>query len=153
MLEAAGVALPIQVVDVSDGAAGARLWIVLGRLPQGDDPLGVVIGQRAQQHSVDDAEERRGGADAKSEGENGDRDERGAGRQRAKGDSNVLKIGIHGSLRGKGRALRRRSSKRRIGQGTRGEARGRAVLAVRLRAASSRRRSPPPRKLRVVFHR
>ena len=44
-------------------------------LKQPDDPIGIRVGKRPQQHAVDDAEDRRGGADAEAEREDGDEGE------------------------------------------------------------------------------
>ncbi len=37
-----------------------------------DDPIGIGVGQRPEQHAEDDAEDRRGGADAEPERQDGD---------------------------------------------------------------------------------
>src|SRR5207245_4568458 len=83
---AAHLRLQIEVVGRRDPAPG-----VLGN--GAIDALqlaGVGIGQRAQQHFIDDAERRRVGADAESERHDGNEDEAGRATQRPEGESKIV---------------------------------------------------------------
>jgi len=59
------------------------------------DPVGVRIGQRTQQHAVDDAEDRGVGANAEAEREDERHRKPGHARQAAQGDADVVE---HGGL-------------------------------------------------------
>ena len=71
-LERGVLALPIEEVPA---AVHVAITVHLG--PDHDDAVGLVVGQRGQQRSVNDAEDGGVGANAEREGENGDRREAG----------------------------------------------------------------------------
>ena len=73
-----------------------RLRIGLGDL---NDTIGIVIRERLQEDAVDDAEDRRVGADTEAEGEDDDRCESGGFGEAANGETQILQQGTHDYLR------------------------------------------------------
>ena len=63
--------------------------------PNEDQSLGRRVGKRPQQHRLDDAVNRRRGADGESQGENGDGGERGRSTQQTCGDAKIGEEGHH----------------------------------------------------------
>ena len=77
------------------GEADARELLRLVRRAQPDEAIGLAIGERAQEHRVDDAEERHVGADAERQAEHGHQREPGRLEQLA---GSVAKLGSHHDL-------------------------------------------------------
>jgi hypothetical protein len=63
-------------------------------VPENREPIGCAIGQRLQQHAVDEREQRRAGADAEGQRGHGEREHALAARERADGEADVLKHSI-----------------------------------------------------------
>ncbi|HVL69518.1 MAG TPA: hypothetical protein VM364_19830 [Vicinamibacterales bacterium] len=90
-LEGVCLLLPVQIVHVRDAAGHPpRARIVARGLPQRDEPVRLLVGQRLQQHAMDDAEERRRGADAEGKGQDGDDRETASRQERACRDAEVV---------------------------------------------------------------
>ena len=77
---------PVLVVRVSDG----HLINLRARLPQVDEPLGFGVGQRLEQHRIDDAEDGRRRADAERQRQHRDEGEAGVPEQHARAVAQVL---------------------------------------------------------------
>ena len=90
--EGFGLALPVEEVEIADG----RLVLAGVFFVDGDELAGVRVGQRIQEHAVDDGEQSGVRADAEGEGEDGDEGERGRLEKHAEGEAKVLKQGDHG---------------------------------------------------------
>src|SRR5262249_17987809 len=86
-------ALRPQVLEVRIGKVQPISFA--GLLPDPHQLLGAVIRQRAQQHTIHDAEDRRSRADAQRQGEHGDQAESRAAAQNAQAIANVLKQSAH----------------------------------------------------------
>ncbi len=81
------VLLPVEKVWIGDRAV-LKVWLAL---VQHDELLGMRIGKRIEQDTVDHRKERSVRADAERERQDGDRREAGAFAQRANGESNILR--------------------------------------------------------------
>ena len=78
------------------GTLHLHLRIGLGDL---NDAVGIVIGKRLQEDAVDDAEDRRVGADTEAEGQDDDRRESGGLGEATNGETQILQQGAHDYLR------------------------------------------------------
>ena len=85
--------LVAHVLEVRDGEAHLRH--LLGPFGQEHQPVGLVVGQRAQQDRVDHAEDRGVGADAQGQGQDGHGGESGTPRQHPSPVTDVLPPGFH----------------------------------------------------------
>jgi hypothetical protein len=92
--------LPVKEVGIADGGAvHAGILLV-----DGDEPAGIWVGQRIEDDSVDDGEERGIGADAEGQGEDGDGGEAGGFEEHAQGVTQVLEKNGHCGPREEGRS-------------------------------------------------
>ena len=76
--------------------------------PEVHDPIRLAITERTQQHAVDDGEDRRRGADAESEREDGDGGETGSSSEHPQRVAQILKDGAHQPFISTGTASRLR---------------------------------------------
>ena len=97
LLAAAVAVLTILAVATATTARAATLFT---DLPEVNDSVGVGIGQRTQQHTVDDAVDRRCGPDPEREGEDGHREE---GRRPQEGAGHVANVSSERFHKGKPR--------------------------------------------------
>src|ERR1700741_2009885 len=80
--------LGAEVEEIGIGEAHAIAGGVL--FPEADNLPGIFVGQRAEENTVNDTEDGGGGADAESEGKNGDGGEGGRFFKEAEGEARVL---------------------------------------------------------------
>src|SRR6185436_3939577 len=87
--------LPVEVIGGRDGEAAPTLGEVV--LPGHHDPVGVGVRQGLQEDRVDDAEDRRVGADAKTQGQDGYGGEPRILDEQTESVAQVLPEGFHGT--------------------------------------------------------
>ena len=95
------------------------------RVPQRDEPIGIGVRQRPQQHGIDDREDGRARADAEREHEDGDGGESGTQPKLTHGEAN--------------RAARDSDSDRSAGEATNGDGDGAGRRAPAARGSTSKR--------------
>ena len=86
MIERARAFAPRDEIGRGDHVAGRAAAV---RLPDRHDAIGITVGQRLEHYRADDAEDRRGGADAHRERQQGGDGEAGRARQQTEGVAEV----------------------------------------------------------------
>jgi hypothetical protein len=98
-----------KVANVGDGEREVEDVARTELRPHEHEPLGVAVGERPQEHTIDDAEDGRAGADAQRDGQRRDCGEDRALAERASGVGDIPKERIHPTS--SGRVPRRRADR------------------------------------------
>src|SRR5262249_35070880 len=93
------------VADVAGRWRVAREADGGGVLPDLHEAIGLAVGERLQEDRLDEAEDRRVGADAEGEGDDGDRRRGRGAEEHPQAETKVVEEGLHGGGRCKVQAL------------------------------------------------